>query len=254
MSIKTPSDYEFVVENLTDLVCTHSGSVDLQAELDWDTLFLPTILFQSIEGRLVDVCRDTYGNYVIQKMLPLLSDNQICSFVNIIQRGFISIAITIPGSCVLDCLIAECESRKLEMALLPIFNANLAVLSQLQHGSHVLQTLIDKFDVELLTEVFRFVKRNFLSIATDRYGCCLIKKIVEKDSKAIIPQVLANLNNLCTVTTAMAAVGPFCVTLRLSCIEPVRKLHYPALFRPEAVRRMQFNHISTDGKLDDPSD
>ncbi len=203
MSIKTSNDYEFVVENLTDLVCTHQGSIDLQAELDWDTLFLPTLLLQSVEGRLSDACRDTYGNYVIQKLLPLLSDNQICYFIKTLQAGFVSVAITVPGSCVLGCLVEECQKRSLQSVLMPVFHENLVLLVQSQHGSHVLQALIGSFDVSFLKEVFEFVKRNFMSIAKDRYGCCLIKRIVEKKSSLVLDFLLNNLIELCKVKPSL---------------------------------------------------
>ena len=139
LSIKTSNDYEFVVENLTDSMCTRSGSVELQAELDWDTLFLPTLLLQSVESRLADACRDTYGNYVVQKLLPLLSDNQISHFILLIQKAFISIAITVPGSCVLTSLIEECQKRGLQSELIPLFNSNLVLLHQYSTVSHVLR-------------------------------------------------------------------------------------------------------------------
>lgn len=188
------------MENLTDLVCTHRGSVDLQAELEWDTLFLPTLLLQSVEGRLVDACCDTYGNYVVQKLIPLLSDSQICRFVKILEPGFTSVAITVPGSCVLACLIDECRKRSLESNLIPLFNSNLVLLVQSQHGSHVLQTLVGCFDQEHLRELFQFIQRNFLAVAKDRYGCCLIKKIVEKDERIILPVLLEDVTDLCTVS------------------------------------------------------
>lgn len=199
MSIKTPNEYEFVVEDLSDLVCTHRGSVDLQAELEWDTLFLPSLLLQSITDKLADACKDTYGNYVIQKLLPLLSNSQICYFIQSISSGFISIAVSVPGSCVLGCLIEECAKRELESQLMPLFNSNLVLLAQSQHGSHVLQVLIRKFPKRHLTLLFEFVQRNFLNLAKDRYGCCLIKKVVEKDSSILLECILADLNELCTV-------------------------------------------------------
>lgn len=200
--------------DIRDRIMTYKGSVELQNELDDDSLVLPTFILQGIEDDVINVCLDVYGNYVCQKLIKYLSKDQMIKFIYLISFDFKRLFKTIPGACiissVLKVLSAErlCEdqrSRGAQELILRLIELNLNDLIGDLQGSHLLQECYDLFDLTSLKFISQFVIENFYIIATDRYGCCLIKKIIESEfderetDEKMFELVLDNLSNLVIV-------------------------------------------------------
>lgn len=190
-----------MIEDVRDKILTHSGSIELQAGLEQDPIVLPSIILQEIEDNFTLICLDTYGNYVCQKLSSYLSSNQICRFINCFSREFELIATSVPGSCVLsalmNCIVKDDYCKDL---LLKLIEKSIARLICDPQGSHLLQLVISLFEKDI-DFILRTVDENFFIIATDRYGCCLIKKIIDKfqHNSMIFTHVCTYLSTLANV-------------------------------------------------------
>ncbi len=192
---------QVMVEEVRDKLLTHSGSVELQEKLEKDPIILPSIILQEVENNFTLICLDIYGNYVCQKLTTYLSSRQMFRFINCLSREFELIAKSVPGSCVLaslmNCIVNDADCKNL---LLESIKLSVAQLICDPQGSHLLQIVINLFDDDL-DFILKTVDENFFIIATDRYGCCLIKKIIEKyqSEPIIFNHVCSYLINLVNV-------------------------------------------------------
>jgi hypothetical protein len=190
----------FMIENVRNKLLTHLGSIELQAQLEVDPIILPSIILQEVEENTTMICLDIYGNYVCQKLVSFLSTRQLGRFIESISENFEMIATSVPGSCVISSLMETItEDDWCKASLLKSFEESICRLICDPQGSHLLQLAINSFEKEEVKFIHKTVEEYFFIIATDRYGCCLIKKIIEKGEDFVYPLVLDNLFTLSNV-------------------------------------------------------
>lgn len=191
-----------MIEDVRCKLLTHVGSIELQAQLDKDPIILPSIILQEFEENTQMICLDIYGNYVCQKLVSYLSSRQLFRFIESISSDFELISTSIPGSCVISSLMIVlinddwCKPR-----LLKLFEVAICQLICDPQGSHLLQLAINLFEPEDVKFIHKTVNEHFFLVATDRFGCCLIKKIIERIEDFIFKLVLENLSELSNVNS-----------------------------------------------------
>lgn len=192
----------FMVHTVRNKLLTHEGSIELQGQLEEDPIVLPSIILQEIEENTLIICLDVYGNYVCQKLVTFLSSRQLFRFIKSISKDFELISTSIPGSCVISSLMeAIVNDDWCKEILLKSFEEFICRLICDPQGSHLLQLAINLYEEQKVKFIYKTVEENFFIIATDKFGCCLIKKIIEQGKDSIYPLVLENLSHLCNVNT-----------------------------------------------------
>ena len=196
--------FRFTIENVRSKLLTHNGSIELQAKLEEDPIILPSVILQEIEENLTLICLDVYGNYVCQKVIPFLSFNQVYRLICCITKEFDLMATSIPGSCIINVLMNHSVSDvSCKNALLEVLETHVAQLICDPQGSHLLQLALNLYEEMDIKFIIKTVSENFFIISTDRFGCCLIKKIIENsldyEYNSIFSQVCSNLRTLSNV-------------------------------------------------------
>ena len=203
------------IDTVRNKMLTHAGSIELQSQLEEDPIILPSIILHEIEDNLVLVCLDTYGNYVCQKVIPYLSSGQLYKFVCGIAAEFELMATSIPGSCIISVLMnhsVNLDDPSCKIILLQTIERHVAQMICDPQGSHLLQLALVLYDQSEVEFILQTVKDNFFIISNDRFGCCLIKKIIEIDRTSeskivdyneIFSHVYTNLITLSSVRTAL---------------------------------------------------
>lgn len=170
----------FMMEDVRSKLLTHIGSVQLQQDLDNDPIILPSLILQEIELNPVFICLDTYGNYVCQKVVSFLSCEQVYRLIASISDDFYSISNSVPGSCVITALMHKSlEDDSCKAGLLKMIESNVCQLICDAQGSHLLQLAIELYSFAEIEFIYKTAIDNFFLISTDRFGCCLLKKMIE---------------------------------------------------------------------------
>ena len=189
-----------LIEDVRNKLLSHVGSIELQAQLEKDPILLPSIIFHELEDNFTTICLNTYGNYVCQKLVLYLSSNQKYRFINCLALQFDLMATSVPGSCIIsslmECIKNDADSKSL---LLKCIESSVTRLVCDPQGAHLLQLSLSLF--ENVEFILKTVDENFFIIATDRYGCCLIKKLIERreNDQMIFSHVCTNLITLTNV-------------------------------------------------------
>ena len=190
---------------------THDGSKELQKKLESDPILLPSVILQEVEKNVKIVCLDTYGNYVCQKLITYLSTFQLYRLITCLSEDFLEIVTSIPGSCVMASIISTVVKNGnfyCKTAVLRLLEKSVCQLICDPQGSHLLQQVVVLYEKESVYFIINTVIENFFTISTDRFGCCLVKKIIENHENIeidnlIFSEVCSNLLSLTNVSLSL---------------------------------------------------
>lgn len=135
--------------------------------------------FNLIVAASYDLSTNLFGNYVIQKIIPFLREEE--SFKLILQFfGHIyELSLHVYGCRVIQKLIDHLEDIKSIVAEL---ESHISDLIASPNGNHVIQKCIDKdIDKEFLLKEF---ERDCIRLAQQRYGCRVLQRLFEVCTEA----------------------------------------------------------------------
>ncbi|KAH3673684.1 hypothetical protein WICMUC_003500 [Wickerhamomyces mucosus] len=163
----------------------------LQKQIDINPLNAD-LIFSEILNNIVGLMSDPFGNYLIQKLIENLNDDNRLIFIEETYTHFTTIALNPHGTRSLqklvDCVKYDTEIHLIETSL----KNNILLLSQDLNGNHVIQKILVKFDYKNLDFIINEILDDCLSISTQKHGCCVLQRCLDNGS---IEQCL----KLCTV-------------------------------------------------------
>lgn len=147
----------------------------LQIQLDKDPTLSHKILPQLLHY-FVLFCSDPFGNYLVQKILSCLFEEEIDQIVYKILEHFNDLSMHNFGTRVIQKLIEVGEQQHLNN-LAPSIRDNLYTLYRNQNGIHVILKFMTK--CKNTQFIFDFIHSNISLVSKNKDGCCLIQKILE---------------------------------------------------------------------------
>ena len=131
----------------------------------------------------------------------MLSSENLDLFLSSIQEQLFDICLTEHGSRAIQKLLERIHSNPLLMNKL-IFYLNqkdIGILFKSGYGNHLIQKyLVIIKNVELTNFIYNYLYKNFMDIASSKYGVCVIQKGLSEGNiiqrKKIVNLILTNLN------------------------------------------------------------
>lgn len=150
------------------------GSRFVQGKIEVWTSEQISFFFSQIHGSALELSTNLFGNYVIQKIIPYLSEEE--SFKLILQffGQIFDLSLHVYGCRVIQKLIDNLEDIKFIVAEL---ESHILDLIASPNGNHVIQKCIDK-DIEKSFLLKEF-ENNCISLAQQRYGCRVLQRLFE---------------------------------------------------------------------------
>ena len=174
----TKKIYSKIKEKLLILIKNQQTSRILQFYLNHTSKNVIHLIFLEIIDKLIILLIDPYANYFCLKIFYILNDSDRIQFlkkisnnIEIISNNKIS---TYPFQCIIDNLKNNQEKKIINKNI----KKNLMKLSLNIYGTHVLEKFIDVLDYQYLKNIFSFVEDNFLLLANNNNGICIVKKII----------------------------------------------------------------------------
>ena len=137
-------------------------------------------IFDSLEKDLLTLSCGSFGNYLLQKLLTVIDFERISRFVDIVTPFFVKVSVSPHGTRVIQKLLDIIKSdinlvNKITMAI----NNNLLEISMDANSNHIIQKYITVIPFPLNVPIYENIMNNFLLIAKDKYGCCMMQKCIE---------------------------------------------------------------------------
>ena len=184
-----------------NLIKTQLGFKILDERAKSNNKFANELLFPELINNLSNICCDLLGNMLIQTLIDVLSSENLDLFLSSIQEQLFDICLTEHGSRAIQKLLERIHSNPLLMNKL-IFYLNqkdIGILFKSGYGNHLIQKyLVIIKNVELTNFIYNYLYKNFLDIASSKYGVCVIQKGLSEGNiiqrKKIVNLILTNLN------------------------------------------------------------
>ena len=154
--------------------------------------------------KLYELSNDLFGNYFIQTIIPLLDNNNLVSFTNLVNNNLLKLCLNPHGTRVVQVLIENIKNNK---NLLVLFTNCLSkIMGKLindLNGSFVLMHFAKEVkDNEI---IYDFLNNNIIDISIKSYSCSALQKFIDIGTNT---QKMRILNNI--VNNANSLIGNQC--------------------------------------------
>lgn len=183
----TLNDY---IGNIYSLCKDQHGCRFLQRQLDILGKDAADIIFNETKDHTIELMTDSFGNYLIQKLIERVNLQQRIQLSTIASPHFVEIALNAHGTRALQKLI-ECISTSEEAEIIvSSLKDSIVELSKDLNGNHVVQKCLQKLNPNDFQFIFDATCLDCMTIATHRHGCCVLQRCLDFGTKE-------QCNNLC---------------------------------------------------------
>ena len=180
-----------LLKNVSNFIKDQAGCRLIQKKID-ENPPISNSLFEVLYQDLPSMCKDLFGNYVVQKILENIKSNYLVKFLELISKDFINLAVSTYGTRVIQ-KILEIVSNKsnynnnldkdiYEQCFQLVNNQitnNIVVLSSNNNSSHIIIKYVNEIRYPKNIQLFNEVYRNYIPLCKDKHGCCVIQKCID---------------------------------------------------------------------------
>ena len=176
-----------------EIILTHKGSRIFQRYLKNTHYSILHLIFSEIKKNLNQLLKDIYSNYFCKKLFRNLSQNDRKEYLTIIQNDLLKLSKDPTATYPIQSIIEELGSKNEKNLLYQGIKNNIGNLSYHIYGSRILEKILYYFDEEFHHEIIDYICDNFIELACDMNGICLVKKILLMTHKKELHQKLKKL-------------------------------------------------------------
>lgn len=153
-------------------------------------------IYGSIKTRISELILDQFGNYLVQKLVELLSKKDLYEIICNIEQKIIFISKNAFGTRVLQKIISISNNNEINGKIInQISKYDCLDLVLDNNASHVISSLIISVPIKELSFLFKIFIDNTEVITKNKNGCCVIQKMLEKGDSILKRKLVENIVN-----------------------------------------------------------
>ncbi|XP_060198856.1 putative pumilio homolog 8, chloroplastic [Lycium barbarum] len=196
---KKPAREGNVEKNVYLAAKDQMGCRYLQRIFDEGTSEDVQIIFNGIIHYILELMKDPFGNYLVQKLLTVCNDEQRMQLVLMVTKDpgeLVKTSRTTHGTRVVQKLIETMRTR-LEISLvIRAIQPGILNLMMDVNGNHVIQRCLHCLSKDHNKVIFDVASKHCVDIATHRYGCCVLNKCITystgKQREKLLVEICSN--------------------------------------------------------------
>ena len=186
----------YLLNNIEKLTENQSGCRLLQNKIQQYPFYANNI-YQTIKMKLniKKLSIDSFGNYLIQKLLEFISNELIQDyFNNVIYPSFMEVALNPHGSRVIQKLLGRIYNSQdmMNKFNLCLQNSMLEIFLN-QCSTYIIITYISYIKYPNNQIIYSFIVQNIYYIATHKHSCCTLQKCLEEGNNMQKQEILMSL-------------------------------------------------------------
>ncbi|WOL03119.1 hypothetical protein Cni_G11839 [Canna indica] len=137
------------------------------------------IIFSEIIDHVVEIMTDPFGNYLVQKLVELCTEEQITHIIHEISHSatqLFRISCNQHGTRVVQKIIGTVKSPEQSSMIVSALKPSIVALIKNNNGSHVAQRCLEYLPPESRKFLFDAAVGNCVELARDPQGCCVLQK------------------------------------------------------------------------------
>ena len=154
-------------------------------------------LYVPLCNNILQLINDPFGNYLIQKIITFLNDEQLYEILKIISPFFFEICCNTHGTRVLQKLVEHSTAPKVKQYFFELLKPLITPLLKQLNGTFVVQKFAEVNNKEYSKEINEIIVENSPVLSTHRHGCCVIQKYLELKDPTMTPNLLDKLIDNC---------------------------------------------------------
>ncbi|XP_076948632.1 uncharacterized protein LOC143620960 [Bidens hawaiensis] len=175
-----------------------NGCRILQTMLERSTMEGVEVMLSELVHFVSDLMKDQFGNYLVQKLVCMCTDDQKLRLILSLTR--------VPGDIILVCmnphgtravqnLLENLNGNQVKLVMKALYRGA-ATLAVDPNGHHVIQYCLINFPSDINKPILTEIANECYKIATDKSGCCVLQACVEHSrgevKTHIIAEIMAN--------------------------------------------------------------
>ncbi|XP_012568845.2 uncharacterized protein [Cicer arietinum] len=139
------------------------------------------VIFNEIIGHVVELMMNPFGNYLMQKLLDVCSEEQRTQIILMVTQEpgqLVRISLNSHGTRVVQKLIETLKTRQQISLVVSALEPGFLALIKDLNGNHVIQHCLQCLSNEDNKFIFAVAAKYCVDIATHQHGCCVLQKCI----------------------------------------------------------------------------
>ncbi|KAK9110678.1 hypothetical protein Sjap_018738 [Stephania japonica] len=157
------------------------------------------IIFDGIINHVVELMMNPFGNYLIQKVLDVCTEEQRMAILLMVASPIgqlVEISLNSYGTRAVQRLIDTVKTRQQISLVVSALEPGFLKLIKDLNGNHVIQRCLQCLSNEDNKFIFNAAARYCVDIATHRHGCCVLQRCIGHSTgeqrKILVTEISAN--------------------------------------------------------------
>ena len=164
--------------NFEQIIRTHKGSRIFQNYLKNTHYDILHLIFSEIKNKLTELLKDSYSNYFCKKLFRNLSQKDRIEYLTIIQPELNILSKDSIATYPIQNIIEELGSKNEKSIFYLGIKNYIDNFAYNIYGARILEKILAYFEDEFKKEIIEYICENFLELAYNNNGICLVKKIL----------------------------------------------------------------------------
>ena len=171
--------YYLIKGKFLSIIKNHKGSKLFQKYLkSTNPEEIIHLLYVELSQNLEEFITDAYSNYFCKKFFTFLSPQDRIDFLKKIENSIVKYSCDSIGTYPIQTIIENLNNNIEKFIIINAIKNNVEELVYNPFGCHVLEKLLSCLDEEYISFIYSYISDNFLSLANNANGICLVKKIL----------------------------------------------------------------------------
>ena len=172
------------------IIRTHKGSRIFQNYLKNTHTDILHQIFVEIKNKLPELLKDNYANYFCKKFFDCLNQKDRIEYLIIIQNDLKTLAIDITATYPIQGIIEQLGSKAEKKIIYLGIKDSINTFCYNVYGTHVIEKILSYFEDEFTNEIIDYIYNNFIGLAYNINGICVVKKLLLMTHKKDLHQKL----------------------------------------------------------------
>ena len=170
--------YGLIKGKFFNIIKNHKGSKIFQKYLKNTHSDILHQIFIELTPNLEELITDPYANYFCKRFFTYLNQKDRIDFLKGIEKSMFKLSSDSIGTYPIQTIIEHVGSKNEKIIIVNALKDNVKELAIDPFGSHVLEKLLTCFEEEYVNFIYNYIVDNFLDLANNNNGICIVKKIL----------------------------------------------------------------------------
>ena len=170
--------YNLIKGKFLSIIKSHKGSKIFQKYLKSTHCDILHQIFLELYNNLEELITDPYANYFCKRFFTYLNQKDRIDFLKQIEKSMVKLSSNSIGTYPIQTIIEHVGSKNEKTIIISAIKDHIKELSFDPFGSHVLEKLLTCFEEEFISFIYDYIYDNFLNLANNNNGICVVKKLL----------------------------------------------------------------------------